>query len=305
MKGSLLVVTLWLVAILGVLSVAIARYLSLEVRMTRYRLAREQARTWARSGIYLAMQRLKEDAQQVDEPDWLKDDWASFAPGEADPEDPTQWVIPLTEGRVSIRIADEERRLNLNQLGEADCFTALGTLLGSPEHAARIADYLGLGSDEAIQPPNQEKNAPVSVPEELLDIPDIGEAFEALRQHTSVAEASSPWLNINTVQPDVLRALGFSESSVSALEACREQDTEQAPVFHESTRIAETAEGQCGVSPDERSRLMGRFGIASRTFRVVSTGAVDHPAVRARVEAVIQRSSGGPQTARLLAWKED
>ena len=43
--------TLWLVTILSVLAVAIARYLSLEVRLTKYRLAREQAQALARSGI--------------------------------------------------------------------------------------------------------------------------------------------------------------------------------------------------------------------------------------------------------------
>jgi type II secretory pathway component PulK len=42
-RGSLLVVTLWVVAILAVFVVAIARYLSIELRLTRHRMSRDQA----------------------------------------------------------------------------------------------------------------------------------------------------------------------------------------------------------------------------------------------------------------------
>ena len=61
--GSLLIITLWLVTILSVLAIAVARYLSVEVRLTKHRLASEEAKALARSGVYLAMQRLTQDGQ--------------------------------------------------------------------------------------------------------------------------------------------------------------------------------------------------------------------------------------------------
>ena len=91
-EGSLLVITLWMVATLSVLAVATARYLSTEVRLTKLRLAREQAKTLARSGVYLAMERLKQDADGESDGkyDWLGDDWA------------TEWKIASPPGGLGV-----------------------------------------------------------------------------------------------------------------------------------------------------------------------------------------------------------
>ena len=81
-SGSLLIMTLWLVTILSLLAIAIARYPSLEIRLTKYRAARDQAAILARDGVNLAMQWLAEDAQEGESPeggsgkkqyDWLGD----------------------------------------------------------------------------------------------------------------------------------------------------------------------------------------------------------------------------------------
>ena len=123
--GSLLIMTLWMVAVLTVLSVTIARHLSLEIRLTKNRLALEQARILARNGVYLAMQRLSRDQQESDgrSYDWLGDDWAYIPPTHPD-DDPTRWVVPFpaddgdTEmrfaGYLTVQIRDEERKLPLN-----------------------------------------------------------------------------------------------------------------------------------------------------------------------------------------------
>ena len=50
-KGSVLMVTLWLVAVLSMTAVALAGYLSTEARLTGYRVARAQARQWAKTGV--------------------------------------------------------------------------------------------------------------------------------------------------------------------------------------------------------------------------------------------------------------
>ena len=170
-QGSLLIITLWLVTILGVLVVAIARYLSIEVRLTSYRLAREQARVLARSGIHLAMQRLHQDGVDGEGYDWLRDDWAF---PDDDLDRPTIWGVELsTEGptgtgperTIEIEMIDEERKLALNTLRAEpqDLWTSLSALLESDTQAARLVDYLddgdepfglgGLESDPEAVPP--------------------------------------------------------------------------------------------------------------------------------------------------------
>ena len=294
-RGSILIVTLWLVSILSVLAIAIGRYLSFEIRLTKYRLAREQTRTLARDGVYLAMQRLDRDAADDQERyDWLQDDWATITP------------IDLPEGhQLAVEIVDEERKLNLNRVVEDPVMlTAVGTLVESPSLAVKILDYIdsdleptspdGLETDPTAQPPYVAKNGPVVVHEELLNIPGIEEALETLRQSTSVAPSMGK-LNINTAAPDVLRALGFSGPAVQALQACREQGT----IFKEHSTILTTAE-TCGLGDAERSLLINEFGVTSQTFTIISRAISEQPAVVVRVETVVQRS---PEL-RILAWRE-
>ena len=300
-RGSLLVVALGLVAILSALAVAIARYLSVEVRLTTYRLALAQAEALARSGIYLAIERLQEDVGRDGEGyDWLQDDWAYFP--EDHPEDPTIWVVKLPDKEVGasavdrtieIQIVDEERRLPLNQVRDDPAnrwFTALSELLGSPGQARWIAEAVVANGGAVV------------AHEELLTIPDMTEAFSTLREYTSIARGIRK-LNINTVDPKVLVALGMASMTAQALDACREGGV----IFETEAAILTTAEacaGATGLGETERSLLASAFGVTSQVFTVVSQGALERPLVNVRVEALIQRSANGDETPRILAWRQ-
>ncbi len=324
-RGSLLIVTLWMVTLLSVLAIAMAKYLSLEVRLTKYRLAREQAKALARSGVYLAMQRLAADAQQADERyDWLGDDWAMFAPPEGELDHPAAWIVPLPaagsrvseRGRVEIQMIDEERKLNLNQIAcdpasaTYKAFTNFSETVGWVE---KLVDYHdmdstpcgsnGLEEDDAVQPPYKAKDAALVAHEEVLDIPGWpAETLSTMRQWSTVADpttSSNITLNINTVSPELLVALGFGQATAQALAACREQGM----VFKEASNILTTAEscaGPSGLSSAERSLLASQFVVASQTFTVISTGIVAELAVKVQVEAIVQRS---PEL-KILAWRE-
>ena len=321
--GSLLVVTLWLVTILSVLAVAVARYLAVEIRLTKYIQARAQAKALARSGVYLAMQRLAQDMQDGEEAyDWLQDDWAVFPDG--DPEDPTAWLVRLSSAKpdeestppaIVIRVTDEERKLPLNRVRDSltdPWFMALSALLQSPVRAQRIVDYLddnnepfapnGLEADDASNPPYLAKNGPVVAPEELLEIPDVPEAFRTLADFTSLATLHGK-LNINTVSPEVLEALGMGSSAAQALAACRAHNV----IFESEATILTTAEscvGATGLSDTERTLLVNDFGVSSQTFTVISEGRVQQPPVTARVEALIDRSTDAGGQIRILGWRE-
>ncbi len=357
--GSLLIITLWLVTILSAFAVAIARYLSVEVRVTKYRLMRAQAQTMAHSGVYVAMRRLAFDGTHGDEAyDWLGDpDWAFVQGDGLDPAD--QWelraagtvVDPMTAGllrgsRARVQIIDEERKVNLNAvLRDQSVVAALGRLLGGSSDGlvARIVDYVdadavpyvvptsgaaGLEIDRSTDPPYVAKNAPVAVHEELLAIPGMEQlppkSFAEFREMTSAQYGVAATLNINTASPGVLRAIGLSDATVTAIEqfrtgpdgsAAHEQD---GKFERPGVGIVETLQrnGWSVADPQQQiaeQTLLTAMGVSSQTFTVVSTGEVplspgraDSPVVSARVEAVVRRTGcgeGRPEPC-ITAWRE-
>lgn len=323
-------VTLWLVTLLAVLAVAIGRFLSREVRLARYHVVRQQAKALARGGVYLAMERLRQDAEQ-DEVDWLEDDWASPAPSASE----TAWLIDVPavgsaaaqrHGTVVIRIVDEERKFNLNAAGEAPAdplAAAAQRLLGGlgvpGELAARLGDYIdadseprepgGLESGAGGPPSYTTKGGPLLSWSELLEIPGMAEvqpaAFGALRSHSSVFLGANRQVNVNTVSPEVLVALGFSSNSAQALQLCRANGT----VFTEQATLLTTLEaclGADGLTSEEITLAGTYFAMVSHTFTVVSEAVIDDRSpVRARIEAVIRRA-GCPSDAAacIIAWIE-
>ena len=327
-EGSLLIVTLWLVTLLSVLAVAIGRYLSLSVKMARFRLAREEARSMARGGIYLAMQRLAEDAPEAPPQayDWEGDDWAAPAhDAEAPDSDPSVWVIAGPgagggsgfEGRVSVRITDEERKLNLN----AATFEELAAIAGDQVLAQEIVDARD-DADPAedrptSEPPYAAKNGPFEALEELADLPGMSaDAYQALAASTSPYFTAGAAVNINTVSAEALRALGVTESTIQMIMRFREgpdgsQEHAQDGIFGEQglAILQRLKDGQ-GVdltgTPDGNLLSGPTFGVASQTFLISAEGAVDHPAVRARIQAIVRRTACPDRMPApcIVAWRE-
>lgn len=311
-RGALLIVTLWIITILAVLAVSIGRYLSLEVRLTKFSLMRARLSALTRGGVYLAMQRLDADVTEEGY-DWLKDDWAWFPEG--DPEDQSQWIIELEDGSVlSIRIEDEERRIAVNAITQEHddkdrTYLALSKLLASPGLAARIGDYVdantkpfvpgGLETDDFAEPPYRAKSAPVVVEEELFRIPGLQEMQAELQASISVASGISQ-LNINTVGLAVLEALGLSASNASRLIGCRQDGV----IFDKADTILDTADRCMGgvvLSDEERTLLMNAFTIASNHFTVTVTGQLKADGPTTIIRALIARS---PDGSKIVSWKE-
>lgn len=309
-RGSLLLVTLWLIAVLAVLAVAISRFLSLEIRLAAYRAAREQARALARGGVYLAMERLAQDAAAPETGgaayDWLSDEWAAFP--QADPSaDPSRWTLAAGAGKFVIQIRDEERRLDLNAASAAQ----LARLTGDAALAQAIVDARD-APDPAedlpgAAPPYFAKNAPFAAPEELGDLPGMqAEPYALLAARTSPYRRSTDPINLNTAPADVLRAAGLADSTVGLVLGFRERGVfQQAGVV-----VLEALKDGAGVdltgTPDGNLLISNLFGVASATFTVTVEGRVAQPPVTARVEAVIRREGceEGQPAPCVLAWRE-
>jgi type II secretory pathway component PulK len=338
----LLIITLWLVAIVGALAVAIGRTLSLEVRLTKYRLARAQAQGLARSGVYLAMQRLTLDAgDQEEKHDWLGDEWAVF-PEDGD-EDPDTWTVafppegmpkPAFTGSLRMQVIDEERKLNLNMANPASLLEPLKILLGGADTAIAQAVIAArtvetppdpAEDDPTRQPPYLAKDGPFAALEELSELPGMTdmtpEAFQVLLAQASpyvkngLQSSDESTVNLNTVTPEVLRAFQVSEGAVTAVLQFREKAQDpiapgQAGVFTDPTTILTTLQGIPVSDANDLSILSNLpFGMASQTFLITSEGRVDRPTVRVRITAVVKRGGGaicpeGRPSPCVVAWRE-
>ena len=297
MAGSLLIITLWLVTILSLLAVAMARSLSLEVRVAKYRAARSQAAALARDGVYLASRRLAEDAEagraQGASYDWPGEAWAQeiavFGDGDG------------TAPRLVVAVADEQRKLSLNGATGEQLIRLTGSAaIAQPVLDARLA-----------------KRGPFAALEELSDVPEMTpDAYAALRQATSPYLAPTEPINLNTAAPEVLRAAGLGESTVALVMHFR--DGPDGPSAHEQDGVFTGAgvsvlqaltngEGvDLSGTPDGTLLSSPLFGVASDVFTVVSEGRVERPAVRVRVEAVVRRSgcAGDTPSPCIIAWRE-
>ena len=280
-QGSLLIVTLWLVTILGALSVAVARYLSTEVRLTRYRLARQQARELARSGVWFALNVIQEDAATSME-DWSGEPWAI-----------PQMISPAAGRQVTVTITDEERKLNLNTATAAQ----LSSLLGDDALAQAVVD--------------DAKDGAIAILEQLNDLPDLTEDARALLHttttpYTAITQNGGP-MNINTATRQAMLAYGLSEYTVNMIDEVRLAPNRK---FEQPGDIMTILRGlNWAIAPLEQEvkeqALLNAMMTSSSVFRVLSEGVVESSGVRVRVEAVIQRSTDPTSpTPKIIAWRE-
>jgi len=321
-RGSLLIITLWLVLILGSLATAIGRFLSLEVKLTKYRLAREQAKTLARSGVYLAMQRVARDAAE-DTVDWTEDDWAYSADA--------PWVVVLRgagssdterDGTLEITIVDEDRRLDLNsQLATA----AILDTLSAAGIGQAIVDYRDRDEeppDTQSQPPYHAKNKPASALEELLEIPEVRtlltetpETLAVFLDRVTVYTAREDpnrkpngntalepvLLAVSAIDPAILNrfaeARGAGPDGLGGGNDCllNADDPNNAQAL---------AEASCVGDLNAASALIAEFSGSSSVFRVTAKGIVSDPSAQYRVEAVVRRSEKPDERPVILAWTE-
>lgn len=323
-RGSLLVITLWLVAMVSLIAIAVARSLSLEIRLAKYRAAREQVLALARGGVYLALRRLADDAAQPEADgkfyDWPGDDWA-WIPQETFEAGGTAWVVSCAgeaeAGEARVWIQDEAGKLPLNTATKDQ----LVQLLAEEPLAQTIVDARD-ESDPAEDRPDDDppyfaKNGPFAIPEELAELPGITPASLALlSEHASPYVEDAGRVNLNTAEPEVLRALGLSESTVQLIVQFREGA--DGPVAHEQdgvfrdagVAIAETLKNEMGVdltgTEDGNALISNAFGVASEMFTVVAEGVRERPPLRVRIEAVVRRAACGEDRPApcIIAWRE-
>ncbi len=290
-RGSLLIVTLWIVAILSALAVSIGRSLSIETRLTKLRLARQEAEALARGAVLAAVELLQDDAE-AGSVDWGGEAWAAprvLTPGEGQ--------------QVTVTVTDEERKLSLAGLTEAQ----LQQLIPNGQTVRAFLDWQDAADPAENDPPFYPKNAPVESPEELNELPGMtaDDYARVLTVATPYTVAGTP-TNLNTVTPEALQILGVSVPAIQQITQFRDgpdgPDLHEADGYFTHETMIDTLRG-LGIS-DADINLVTGLGDASLTFTVVAEAVLERPFARARIEAVVRRSAGGAEYPRIIAWRQ-
>ena len=216
-RGAALVIVLLAVTLLTVVVVEFTYSAQVDHHLTDNALKTLQASYLARSGVNLALLALKKDTQKSSI-DSLRDDWARALP-----------PLPAGEGVVLVRVNDEQGKLNLNALRNAN-----GTINGRWREVAErlftlqdldlgLLDPLldWLDGDDFPEPRGAEKShylslTPPYTPRNslLLTLGELGriEGFTPavrarLNRVVTVLPSSNTKINVNTAPAEVLAAL--------------------------------------------------------------------------------------------------
>jgi type II secretory pathway component PulK len=336
-RGSLLIVTLWLIAVLSMLSVAISHRMAMELRLVRHRIAQVQAYALARGAIrYGTALLVVEQAQEAF--DWMGDDWTGTAQTESGPpsrgegdqagvESPPREALegrvrldipdgerPSVTHTVTLQIVDEERRLSLNHATPSQLLD-----LGVSEAAAQaILD--AIDADEPDDPsedradldvPYIAKDAPLVTMAELSAIPafrDDPDSLPPLLAHATVYTDGR--INANTASIEVLLAVKGGAAPDQILQAMVAQragadgrfGTFDDCVLRDHAEAVQDLATCLAKGFDEVTAAVAGLSPSSLVFMLAAEPLGQDGRPRAHVEAVINRSQS---PATIVAWRQD
>lgn len=102
-KGSILIICLWILLILGICVLALAHRVSLATQISKYQINSLKAYALAKAGMNRMIVELEKDTNEID---YLEESWAKTSPAFKD--------FLLQDGKFSVSSIDEERKINLN-----------------------------------------------------------------------------------------------------------------------------------------------------------------------------------------------
>ena len=221
-RGSVLISSLWILAILSVLALGIGFRISVELKLNRYAMDRLKARYIAMGGFVRAEDALSRSANTYD---------SMFACGLSFPDETSMtsfFADTLGDGSFSVGykdgsirragLRDEERCININTADPIKLARLPGM---TNEIAACIVDWrdvdnvpLDAGSEQGyydlLERPYKCKNGPLTVSEELMLVKGMSAAlFAGIKDYVTVYGDGK--VNVNTAPYEVLIALGMTD----------------------------------------------------------------------------------------------
>jgi general secretion pathway protein K len=335
-NGTILVTTLWILALLTLLALGIGVRIGIDVKLMSFFLNSSKAHYLAEAGLRKTVAMLEKDGNK--RVDSLNEVWSCGF--DFDSEEYVLKEIALGDGNFTVSYelgedqdgnpiylygaSDEEGKLNINKI---DNTILLRLPNFSSEIVAAILDWRdedsltrseGVEDDyyEELDNPYECKDAQFSIPEELLLVKGItAEVYDGVRDIITVY-GDDKAVNINTAPEDVLAILIGTEFEALPGKIVRYRNgadelpgTKDDRIFTDTkTIVAQLADPLAGglnlLEQKHLNSLIQKkyFKVYSNTFRVISQGQLGGGRVRKTIEAVVKRDENGSQ---ILYYYED
>lgn len=322
-KGSVLIITLWSLFILGALAVAISGYVRAQIGIAGRFSANSRSYYLAKAGAEMAVAIVKvlpKDGYETLGGKWSNND-ESFK--EAAFGDGAYSVTSFPEAKdgadAKYGMSDEESKINVNSApidilkdlleiaGGADVEDAYNIAASivnwrSPEDQA-LKEGAGAFYYSTLSRPYKCKNAPMESLEELVLVKGVTRSmYYKLKSYITLYGGGA--VNINTAGPVVLRSLGMSELLADKIMNFRKGETEN--IFDDISTVVGVLKEKQSISAEESgiiSDLIAKnlLSVNSDNFSGTAVGFMgsSRAAGAARIEFVFDRKNNA-----LRYWRE-
>ena len=330
-KGSLLVVSLWMISILTILSISIGYHVRQKISLAD----RIDRRNWlyglAEGGVYKSLYRIREEKEADSGYHTLND---SHTSGEGVflnmPLGGGAYTVSyenrdLANGTVKVLygVEDEEGKININVVDAKIISQLFKVAAGTDEDLAgeiaySIVDWRD--SDNSLSHPDygaeddyyEDLDTPYGCKDHLFESLDelllvrgvTPELFEKIKPYVTIYGGGT--VNVNTAPKLVLRGLGMDESLADKIIEYRagpdgEEGTTDDGVFMQAANIAYNLDRQKGISSSDQSIISqltstDRLGILSNNFRIKSRGEVRQKQQTLELDVVVDWDG------KILSW---
>lgn len=322
-RGTILITSLWIMAILSILAIGIGFRISIEARLAKYGIDKTRAVYLARAGVYKAMELLsKKGASSPDS----RRECGIVLRNDDNPEHTLEGMfvnVKLGEGSFTVAynnypgMSDEERKLNINtnSYGGIDEETVLMNLLDtlnlqSITDANKIAANKDIAHAIVMWRTNRDdptedsyyeglgynrKRADFASADELLLVRGVTpQVFDLIKDYVTVYGEK---ININTASDKVLLSLGLPPLVVSQMIQYRNgpdgiTGTKDDLAFSD-INIENIFSGS--ISAQDTStigNLKNSFTTTSNYFRIESVGIMNRSKVAKSIIAIVKREQG-------------
>lgn len=313
-KAQVLIISLWILAILGVLSISLAHRVSLGLRLSRYHKERLKTTYLAKAGINIAINEIENDDQAYDS---LKDKWAS------NPEKFDKIYLDdfKTDFATVAQVVDEERKININTAPKellAELLTETGAV-NPAELANNICAWRG---DTGVAIPDYQplgynnKGKKFSNIAELLLVRGFNEdAYNPIKDLITVyPDEGDSRININTASPDTLEVLmntyvkklqernipiANPEALLETMIDFRNKDGVFTDISIE-TILQNLTDEQKNILNDPTDGLKNKITVKSNYFTILSEGRINNSKLKRVIECVFDR-----QSKKIVFWHEN
>ena len=320
--GVAMIIVMWVILVLSLLISGFAFRMHVETQVASFSRKELKAEMLARAGIEVARMELILDEKSATDAatDTLAQEWSTNEILYVNRE--------LGGGKYNVKVSDEERKLPINKLSQAQLKRLMEVLGVDPLDGDVIVDSILDWIDEddlhllngaetdyysELDPPYRAKNGPLDRVEELLMVRGVTkELFEGnpgddkdagrpgLKQ--MLTTTSSGLVNVNTASSEVLQTLlGSDETQVTAILQHRDgadgiPGTDDDMPFRSVDEFLALATGADAAT---KQAARGMLTVKSTFFRVESTG--EWGGVKATISAVLYRANN---TCLVASWDE-